>query len=538
MATLSRVIILFLFCNLLMAQLPDYFEYEGPLGHDRMTNITPFQGGFIYATNASYTEGDDITQLMHWHGDGTLHEIQMVYGSHETCRIEVQNGVAIIAIGGVFDCDYPPGDLLYTYDGQVTQMLTYFEYQDDIIFHPQLDTVYGLSIYGFPDSDLTKYSISTGIGETQKLPKKTKALIHGEQLLYGISEDDEVYEIYSGETLISEVGEIFDYHIEGNELLLVADSIYLIDLSSGDELRVMDYAGTRIAPSFRGKVIAKVEDRYVFRSLSTSGRSTLTALNSDDEFELVYTEQYLNLRFSYLHYDGDHYYTGHNGRVIRKSKELDENYPYERSDVGLELNAATMRDTFAIGIGTMDTIARNYLELSVDLTNHGTQPIDHAVLKTNSYRMVGWDCGYEYHTFYLEEELLPGESVTLETETIHHTMLSDSLAVYVYGADYKLDENRTDDVVTTLLSSTSEIISSAIKFYPNPTQDKVMLEFERIGNYQLELFTCDGVSFNEIEGTRGDKIEIDVSLQPPGFYFVRVLDRETTQSEIFKLVKL
>lgn len=87
-----------------------------------------------------------------------------------------------------------------------------------------------------------------------------------------------------------------------------------------------------------------------------------------------------------------------------------------------------------------------------------------------------------------------------------------------------------------LISSTTELTSSLIKLYPNPFQDKVMLELKEQGGYTINIFNNLGALVMN-QAIQDKKVTLDMEHLSPSLYFIIVKDELNNTVGIRRVLK-
>lgn len=100
------------------------------------------------------------------------------------------------------------------------------------------------------------------------------------------------------------------------------------------------------------------------------------------------------------------------------------------------------------------------------------------------------------------------------------------------GSDYHITANFTLENTTSVADAV--IDSGKTKIYPNPSKGNIILQLKdnSIQNVRINIFNASGSLIKEVntEGTPvGERISIDLSTQPPGFYIAAIEYNETIE---------
>ncbi len=117
-------------------------------------------------------------------------------------------------------------------------------------------------------------------------------------------------------------------------------------------------------------------------------------------------------------------------------------------------------------------------------------------------------------------KITPDDGVIIETQ-------NDFLAMKLYSFSCEADP---------ILSDNSVEFDTKLKFFPNPTFDKLFIEVESNRNFRIEVISLQGKT---ILNQSGDNLEIQLRKFASGIYFIKIIDEQTgeliSQEKIVKL---
>ncbi|WP_298536317.1 LamG-like jellyroll fold domain-containing protein [uncultured Algibacter sp.] len=118
----------------------------------------------------------------------------------------------------------------------------------------------------------------------------------------------------------------------------------------------------------------------------------------------------------------------------------------------------------------------------------------------------------------------------IDEVSVYNRALSETeiQSIYNAGANGKCEAplNIEDD----------SFVENTIKFYPNPVIDTLIINFNKLGSFNVSLYDVSGKILNSINNS-SNKAQIQMSNQAPGLYFVAVQNQENQQTKVFKILK-
>lgn len=82
------------------------------------------------------------------------------------------------------------------------------------------------------------------------------------------------------------------------------------------------------------------------------------------------------------------------------------------------------------------------------------------------------------------------------------------------------------------MTSTEELSGLAVSVYPNPTSDRVRLEYQASSDYAWSLYSVSGIHIQS-----GQIDEVELSDLPAGPYILQVRDENQGALSVIRIVK-
>lgn len=87
-------------------------------------------------------------------------------------------------------------------------------------------------------------------------------------------------------------------------------------------------------------------------------------------------------------------------------------------------------------------------------------------------------------------------------------------------------ESATIDITVNPLNGNNEIENNIMGIYPNPTHDKLQIEFKEPGNYEIDLIDYTGKTFVNQKFLNITEKTLDVHHLPAGIYFLKITSKD------------
>ncbi len=140
-----------------------------------------------------------------------------------------------------------------------------------------------------------------------------------------------------------------------------------------------------------------------------------------------------------------------------------------------------------------------------------------------------------------------GSTVTLSGPNFTSQTTPYTFRFYAWNAESGAGTFRVDTVTFTGLATSgagianyTQDLNSAIKIYPNPSNDGIVfLDTKKINYSKIEVVNLLGsvVAIEDKEATQNDKIRLDLNTLPSGTYFVRITSGTKVYTERFFISK-
>jgi len=124
-------------------------------------------------------------------------------------------------------------------------------------------------------------------------------------------------------------------------------------------------------------------------------------------------------------------------------------------------------------------------------------------------------------------------TLTLDGEPLNDGDQEDCLFDYDSGGNNTIDFGFYDPNVTSVTEIPQE--EKWVQIFPNPAQGELTVSGE-LSKYQIEIIDAIGISLRKYELVNS-KQTLDISSLSSGLYFIKILNKETNQVQIQKVVK-
>ena len=154
---------------------------------------------------------------------------------------------------------------------------------------------------------------------------------------------------------------------------------------------------------------------------------------------------------------------------------------------------------------------------------------------------------YRFNSYYetsarSSAEIAPGEAALIRFAWFDpcvickregYTWGADTLLVYSGGTDEPARVILDTSTYVSVESTPTETEEFKLEIYPNPTQDRLTVEFDaREGRISLEMYDVLGRSVLSVQECSLGRCDVDVGALAPGVYFVEVVHEGEVDSSL------
>lgn len=556
------IIALLLLPYLSLAQIVSPFEFfDHKERSTTVTAVTNYNEGILYAYNSG-SGIDGYNSLIHLRGNGDLDTLYL--SSQENEKVEFihgENSNLYTVFYGSFGCDYGRSGLIYNVDekrnippGSSGEPFNDVCFNDASITFINGNPQFHLLISEDCNTSANKIrtleqilldsTYFTRIKDEHDITQGAYKLLEIDNQLFYIDNNHKLFNQKTKDTVlqlpskcikVEEHNEhivFFSSQIDWvNKSDLKVDSTWLIDLS-----QYLDVTKTHIERQF-----AIHNDGVIFFDIGID-ESSIFYIDKELNIKTKYIESIPKLVPRLIHKSNDQFISVYNifgSTLIRQTTDI---LPYEYERVDFELVDPSFHsyriDTFRVrSDGDTFFYEQRYMQSSVEINNLKIDTINTFTLNSHRRRKQGGDCGFDMITIDIDTTLLPEASITFTGLFGYNIEDLEEPYFFAYGADYKLDEDLSNNFVSGPLTSdlVEERKLTDIAVAPNPFNNRIVMKIQEGEKVSVEIFDLKGIMLYSKEHIGKDE-ELNLNQLGSGIYILKASTR--TDSRLLKILKI